>query len=133
MAHGMTKRVIVNNASGIGGALDLQLLQSGPTLVTSIALGTQSGTPIYFKVWDAPGPGDVFNPVTMHFTRQPDQMFVIPGNAAGAGSNVQPGAPPIIGGIPFDNGLVIGWSTAFVTAGASGIADQSAYASLVYK
>lgn len=124
MSVGLTPHRIVNSLSGIGGGLDLRTVQAGPTQLGHFAGAQQTANPIYVHCFDAATPGEVFSDATMAYTRQPKQTFIIPGNTAGAGSNIQVGGGLVpSNGLTFNDGLVIGFSTAIVATGASGLTE----------
>lgn len=124
MSVGLTPIRIVNNVSGIGGGLDLQTVKGGETQLGHFSGGQQGSNPVYVHCFDARTPGEVFDDATMTYTRQPKQTYIVPGNSAGAGSNIQVGGGVVpSNGLTFSNGLVIGFSTALVANGASGISD----------
>jgi hypothetical protein len=121
-APGLRPVQVVSTLSGIGGALDLRTIQEGPVTLGHVSLAQEEANVAYVKLFDALSPGEVFDNASLTFTRQPVQTLIIPGNAAGAGSNIQIGGAVLaVGGLAFDNGLVIGFSSTKVTAGASGL------------
>jgi hypothetical protein len=121
-APGLRPVQVISTLSGIGMGLDLRTIQGGATTLGHVSMGQEEGTAAYVKLFDALSPGEVFDYATLTFTRQPVQTLIVPGNVGGAGSNVQVGGAVLsVGGLAFDNGLVIGFSTTKVTAGASGL------------
>jgi hypothetical protein len=122
MAQGLRPVQVISQSSAIGGGLGLTTVQVGPTVLGSLAMGQQEATVAWVKAWDAPSASAVLDPATMTLLMEPVQTYVVPGNAAGAGSNIQAGGSQLpVGGFTFSNGLVLGFSNTLVAASTSGL------------
>lgn len=107
------------------------LVASKPSQLAVVAAANISGSPVFLKFFDTAQAGTS----AAGFTPQvPIWSMIVPGNSAGAGSNLNfTSNLPEPGGLQFQNGIAIMITQNIALTDNSGIGANSAIVSLAYR
>ena len=114
LESGLNYFTLVNTSSV--AAVALQVF-TGPGQLFGGSFGSVAGVARYLKCWDVAAGTPLSGAPAA-------QSFIIPGNAAGAGSNIGPHGLPHNAGIQFFNGLVVALTPNIALADQSGAGGQ---------
>lgn len=124
---GLQKFTAVSTGSALAPALTVF---DGPGQVFFISAGNINAAARFLKMFDV---AQAQTPTSSITGMVPDQSFIIPGNTAGAGTNLGQSGLPQATGVQYNNGLAIAFSSAMALTGASGCSDGDCNVSIWYR